>query len=592
MTARSAPARPRYYLGLATTFHDSAVAIVGPTGEVVFAEATERHLQYKRAWNCPPDSPPRLERLLRTHVPQDAELLVATSWDDRITSYLSRSAAKGRFDVDRLADRPGRHGHGLGATAWGADFFAALHVQQQAAGLGAVVATERAFGEVRVVGLRRYPHHRCHAALAAFGSPFDEATCLVVDGMGESGAVSLFSYAHDELVDEAADFGNVSPGFFFALLTDVCGFDSHVGEEWKLMGLAPYGRPDPKLRELVRRLYRTDDGRPRRASPAVVADTVEVLQNLRPTDGPDDEHGWADLAFAAQEAFGELMDAYLREAWTKRPHRNLVLSGGCALNSSFNGTIVGRHGYERLHVPSAPADDGNAAGAALLAWTQDHPGEQPAPGARPLTPYLGSRVSTDALAQMSARDPRARRVGDGLVERTVELLADGKLVGWVQGRAEFGPRALGNRSILADPRRADAKDRLNALVKHREPFRPFAPAVLADRAAEWFVDDQASPYMDRTLPWRVNVTERVPAVVHVDGTGRLQTVTREANPRFHDLLAAFEHHTGVPVLLNTSLNIMGKPIMHSTEDAVAMFHTTGLDALVVEDWLLEKPTTT
>ena len=228
--------------------------------------------------------------------------------------------------------------------------------------------------KLRVAGLSRFSHHRCHAALAAFGSPFDEATCLVVDGMGESGAVSLFSYAQNEVTDVSADFGNVSPGFFFALLTDICGFDSQIGEEWKLMGLAPYGRVDPKLQELVRRLYRTNrQGRPTRASPAVVAATADTLQNLRPIDGSGDENAWADLAFAAEEAFGELMDAYLREAWETRPYTNLVLSGGCALNSSYNGTIVGRHGYESLHVPSAPADDGNAVGAALLAWAQTTP---------------------------------------------------------------------------------------------------------------------------------------------------------------------------------------------------------------------------
>jgi len=161
-------------------------------------------------------------------------------------------------------------------------------------------------------------------------------------------------------------------------------------------------------------------------------------------------------------------------------------------------------------------------------------------------------------------------------------------VGWVQGRAELGPRARGNRSILADPRPINAKDLLNAKVKYREAFRPFAPSILAEYAADWFENGQDSPYMERTLRWKESVRTRVPAVVHTDGTGRLQTVTRERNPRYHALISAFQHRTGVPVLLNTSFNIMGKPILHTVEDALLMFYTTGLDAVVVEDWLLVK----
>jgi carbamoyltransferase len=267
---------------------------------------------------------------------------------------------------------------------------------------------------------------------------------------------------------------------------------------------------------------------------------------------------------------------------------DLVLTGGCALNSSANGGLLSRSGFERLHVPSAPADDGNAVGAALLAWIDDHPGARPAVGRRPLTPYLGSTMSTEPLKRMRPHEPRLVHVGDDIVDRTARLLADGLLVGWAQGRAEFGPRALGNRSILADPRPAGARDTINAKVKYREAFRPFAPSILAERAADWFDDRQPSPYMDRTLAWKPAVRDRVPAVVHADGTGRLQTVTAEANPRYHDLLVAFERLTGVPVLLNTSLNVMGRPIAHATEDALTLFYTTGLDALVVGDWLLTK----
>jgi carbamoyltransferase len=318
----------------------------------------------------------------------------------------------------------------------------------------------------------------------------------------------------------------------------------------------------------------------------VACEAYGYLRAQRPVD--DATVGWPDLAYAAQEAFGEMMDVILAEARRLVPSDSLVLGGGCALNSSYNGTIAGRFGYRSVHVPSAPGDDGNAVGAALLAWLDDHPGARPELGPTPLTPYLGSTMDTAPLEHLRGHEPRLRRVGEGVVEEAAQLLAGGKVVGWVQGRAEFGPRALGNRSILADPRPADAKDRLNAKVKYREAFRPFAPSILAEHGPDWFEDFQPSPYMERTLTWRPEVRARVPAVVHVDGTGRLQTLTEEANPRFHRLITAFERLTGVPLLLNTSLNVMGKPIAHSTEDALGLFYTTGLDALVVHDWLLLK----
>jgi len=264
-----------------------------------------------------------------------------------------------------------------------------------------------------------------------------------------------------------------------------------------------------------------------------------------------------------------------------------VLAGGCALNSSFNGKIVGRHGFKRVHVPSAPADDGNAIGAAWLAHAEANPDWQAPQG--PMSPYLGSSLSTEPFERMVAWEPRLKKLSpDEIIIATAKLLAEGKLIGWAQGRAEFGPRALGNRSILADPRPADAKDILNAKVKYREAFRPFAPSILAEHGPDWFENYQDAPYMERTLTWKEAVRDRVPAVVHEDATGRLQSVTAERNPRYHALISAFHELTGVPVILNTSFNIMGKPILHTSEDAILMFYTSGLDALVVEDWLLVK----
>jgi carbamoyltransferase len=283
------------------------------------------------------------------------------------------------------------------------------------------------------------------------------------------------------------------------------------------------------------------------------------------------------------------MSAILRRVEAMGISRNLVLSGGCALNSSFNGEVLARIGFEALYVPSAPADDGNALGAALLAWHEDS-GRVPPMAGGFTSPFLGSQIATGALDRSVAMGwtPNVRRPGGDLHREVAGMLAQGKLIGWARGRAEFGPRALGNRSILADPRPPEAKDRINDRVKRREPYRPFAPAVLHEHGPDWFEDYQPAPYMERTLRFRPSMAGQVPAVVHEDGTGRLQSVRPDWCPDFHALVSEFHRLTGVPILLNTSFNIMGKPILHSAEDALAMLHTTGLDAVVVGEYLVGK----
>jgi carbamoyltransferase len=296
----------------------------------------------------------------------------------------------------------------------------------------------------------------------------------------------------------------------------------------------------------------------------------------------------ADLALAGQRVFEEAVEQLLCNLHARGMSDNLVLTGGCALNSSCNGKLLERTPFQSLYVFCAPGDDGNAMGAALLAFRRDHPDWRPVPGVR--SPYLGSRIPPAALARLRelGRVPAIPLTPDEVARRTAELLAEGRLVGWCQGAAEFGPRALGNRSILADPRSAEVKNRLNERVKFREEFRPFAPSILHEFGPDYFENYQESPYMERTLRFRKEVVGRVPGVVHVDGTGRLQTVKREWNAAFHDLIREFHRLTGVPILLNTSFNVMGKPIVHSLEDAVAVFFTSGLDALVVEDLIIIK----
>ncbi|MBX6372742.1 MAG: carbamoyltransferase [Acetobacteraceae bacterium] len=578
----------RAYIGLATTFHDPAIAILGEDGEIRFAEAAERFLQYKRAPNCEPDPAERVAALLDRHVERDAEIVVATSWSAPFAEGLAQRAARGGFSLEAIARRGLDLNRSLVPEIAELGLIAALHQQQERAGRGVLLALARHRGHARVT-LRRYDHHLCHAAFACWGSPFEEAASLVVDGMGEVGAAAIQRYHGDGRIETLRrHVGRESIGFFFGLVTDLCGFDQVKGEEWKVMGLAPYGERDPELLALLRRLYTVREGDLVFADAATVREVARAIAARRPPD-PGGQ-GWADLARCGQDVFEEMMAVLLAEAAAKAPSENLVLSGGCALNSSFNGKIAGRTPFRRVYVPSAPADDGNAVGAAWLAVSEDHGGVRP-PAARGgfVSPYLGSPLRTEPFEAMAAWEPRLKRLSeDRLIAETARLLAEGKLVGWAQGRAEFGPRALGNRSILADPRPAGMKDLINAKVKFREAFRPFAPAILAEHGPDWFEDYQESPYMERTLRWRPEKRPLVPAVVHADGTGRLQSVRREWNPRFHALLSEFHRLTGVPVLLNTSFNVMGKPILHSAEDAILMFHTTGLDVVVVEDAMLVK----
>ncbi len=575
----------RYYIGLATTFHDPALAIVAPDGSVVFAEAAERFLQYKRAPNCEPDPAPRMGALIARHVPAGAEIVVATSWSAEFSDFLSRSAATGAFGAEALAGLSPELNRSFVPERSERALVASLRLAQERAGLGTLLGIDRAGTGCRFAGLRRYGHHLSHAAYAAWSGPFRDATVLIVDGMGETGASAIFALEDGRLRELRRHRGRGSVGFFFGLVTDLAGFDHAAGEEWKIMGLAPYGRPDPDLAALLGRLYRIEDGRLAFADEAEIRSVAAAILARRPPEAARD--GWADLARCGQDAFAAMMDALVAEARGLHGSPNLILAGGCALNSSFNGTAVGRHGVAALHVPSAPADDGNAIGAAWLALAADRPDWRPAAG--PASPYLGSSIGTEAFERLPASLGRLRRLAPAaMVEAAADILAEGRLLGWAQGRAEFGPRALGNRSILADPRPADAKDLLNAKVKYREAFRPFAPSILAAHGPDWFEEYQDSPFMERTLRWRAAMRSRVPAVVHADGTGRLQSVTAERNPLYAALIEAFARRTGVPILLNTSFNVMGRPILHSAEDAILMFATTGLDAIAVGEWLLEK----
>jgi len=577
----------RFYVGLAATMHDSALAVVAANGAPMFAEGTERSLQSKRAFNCPPDDPVRIPQLLTHLCGSNAELVLAVSWSDAYLGKLNALLGPIDWSPDALSKTPTR-------MEWPLPHALALSIglRNSIVQAGVMIAASPQLGNA--ISLRRFDHHLTHAAYAVYSSPFDECVAAVVDGYGENASTGFFQLRQGRvtrIVDGAEDPFDMtaeSLGMFYARLCAMCGFNPLEGEEWKVMGLAGYGKFSPELYELLRPLISVNDLRLVRGCAAHEVDGLfERIETLLEKLGPSHAQR-ADVAFTGQQVFEETLMQLLRNVQRRGLSDNLAFAGGCALNSSCNGRIIDCTGFRQLHIPSAPADDGNALGAALLACAEDSGGLE-CDETRG-TPYLGSEIDIEVVRRLVSLGGlrRIKHFPGEIAQRTARLLADGKIVGWVQGKAEFGPRALGHRSILADPRPSDIKDRINQSVKFREEFRPFAPSILDDFGNDYFEHYQTSRYMERTLRFRTEAKARVPGVIHVDGTGRVQSVRSEWDPLFCSLLRHFHALSGVPMLLNTSFNIMGKPIVHSLEDCLGLFFTTGLDALVVGDHLLEK----
>lgn len=574
----------RFYLGLSVTFHDPALAIVDAQGQPLFAEASERALQNKRAINADADPLLTIADILQEYCGDKAEISIALNWRKHRPAYEWAARWGGYFHLEGLINRA-RHPT-LSAFLERYKLFhllAAQHHAIQRAGLHLARQIGERFPHWQV-RFTYFDHHQCHAALACYGSGFTQAAALVVDSFGDAGALGAYAYHHGKLHCLAAPRGLASLGFFYMKLTELCGFNWLAGEEWKTMGLAAYGTARPDWYAALQGCFQLD-GLDLGLNTRAMRNAVQLLASV---GAGADFQTRADLAQTGQRYFSDVLIRLAHALHRRYPSDNLAYAGGCALNSAANGELVERTPFRQVYIPSAPADDGTALGAALLAWRADHPDAAP-PAA--FGPYLGSRLNPQVLQRLAQHGGDLGPLQlpeDQLVETVAELLAGGAIVGWARGRAEFGPRALGNRSIFADPRDPGMSERLNRQVKFRESYRPFAPAILHEFGAAYFENYQFSPYMERALKFRPEVRAQLPAVVHSDGTGRLQSVVRDANPPLHQLLSAFHRRTGVPVLLNTSLNIMGKPIVHTVQDAVALFLTSGLDALVLEDWLLTK----
>ena len=487
-----------------------------------------------------------------------------------------------------------------------------LHQRARRRSIGA--ALQGAFPRERFgAEIRKVEHHVAHLASAFLESPFETAAVLSVDGFGDFASAAWGEGTGTGIEVHGRVHFPHSLGIFYQALTQYLGFHQY-GDEYKVMGLAPYGAPRlmSEMRQLVsleddgrfeldtryfrhhrERVDHTWDGGTPQVGRLYSSALVELLGPARGMGEPlSDRH--RDIARSVQAMYEEALLHLARHVHEAHGHDALALAGGCAMNSVANGKVVRETPFRRLFVPAAAGDAGGAVGAALHVWHQVMDDRRPTAAA---SAYLGPETSSGDLTRLLAKHAdtlQARGCGTAFVadegmlcDATAEAIERGEIVGWFQGRMEWGPRALGNRSILADPRRADMKDVLNQKIKRRESFRPFAPSILREHAGDWFADVMDVPFMTVVLEIRPEKRAVIPAVTHVDGTGRLQTVEREANPRYWRLIEAFRARTGVPMLLNTSFN-ESEPIVCRAEEALDCFLRTRMDRLVLGNWVVRR----
>jgi len=551
-------------LGINSVYHESAAALL-VDGKLVVAAEEERFNRIKHAKSAEFDNPHQLPesaiRFCLKHAGLTARDIhhVAFSFDPRMRQKQYR------------------------AEWWDPRLEETFRLR-----LGTVRGTiEELLGRSLGPKLHFVPHHMAHHASAFFPSGFDRAAILAIDGIGETAGSSLAKAVGTRIqAIETFEYPH-SIGFLWEVFSGYLGF-SHYDAS-KVMGLAAYGNPEV-FRQKFQSVLRSDQDN-YGVAPEMLGYHPDKFTTMRAMFGPPrDENAemlprHADIAAALQEATDAAVIALVRRIKRRVPFDNLCIAGGVALNCVTNEVVRRSGEFSNVFIPSAPHDAGTAIGAALAV----HVAKEKRPPQRGYsTPYLGPAFKrSDILAAVKSAGLSARR-SKSPGRDAADMIVDGKIVAWFQGRMEFGPRALGNRSLLADPRRPEMRDILNQKVKHREDFRPFAPSVLAEHAEEWFDVDAklaSHEFMLFACDVKPDRRDRIPAVVHKDGSARVQLVSRKLNPRFHELISHFHAKTGVPVVVNTSFND-SEPIVCTPTDAIVTFRKSGIDALIMDDVVL------
>ena len=455
-------------------------------------------------------------------------------------------------------------------------------------------------------------HHSTHFASTFFVSPFEESAIMSIDGMGDFVSTLSGSGKGNQLQYFDRMHFPHSLGYLYNAITLYLGFPNY-GDEYKVMGLAPYGKPEylEEFRQIVypqgdlmelnldyfnhhkQGISMNWDG----GVPTVLPFHSEKLEKLfgvprNPQDELTEKH--QNIATSLQAVTEEIIFHMLNRLWERTKSDNLCLAGGVAMNSVANGKITQKTPFKQVYVPSGAADNGTCFGAAFYVWHQVL--KQPRNFVLEHG-YWGSEFSdVECLAAIAKQDLRSHYLPldqpsdrQAMLDKVVDEICEGKVIGWFQGRMEFGARALGNRSLIADPRRIDMRDIINLKIKFREKFRPFAPSILEESIGEYFEINESAPFMEKVFKIKSDKRSQIPAVTHVDGTGRLQSVSYKTNPLYWDLINTFAQRTGVPIVLNTSLN-ENEPVVRTPDEAIACFLRTSMDAIVLGSYYVERPT--
>jgi carbamoyltransferase len=570
-------------LGINAFHGDSSAAIV-KDGQLVAAVEEERFNRVKHWAGFPIES----IRYCLQAAGISAEQLdhVAVSFDPKANfGRKALFALWNRPSLKSILDRLQRQGNSLTLR------------DQLATGLG--VSSDQIKATIHNV-----EHHDAHIASGFMVSPFEEAAILSIDGMGDFVSTVLATGKGNEYRKLHEVFYPHSLGFLYNAITIYLGFP-HYGDEYKVMGLAPYGEPKylEEFRQIIRPTAKAfelnldyfvhpsqgismswSDGNPHVApfhSP-LLEEKLGPMRKVGEPLLPHHEHVAASLQRVSEEIIMHL----LKQLHERAPQKYLVMVGGCAMNSVANGKITRQSPFEHVYVPAGAADNGTAIGAAFHVWNRTL--QQPRKFQLE-TGSWGCDVNPEECQQAieEAGYSVSKLTQDELLDFVIDAICNGKVVGWFQGPMEFGARALGNRSLIADPRRTDMRDIINLKIKFREKFRPFAPSILEEYVGEYFEVNEPSPFMERVLPIRAEKRRLIPAVTHVDGSGRLQSVSKRTSPLYWELIEKFRVRTGIPILLNTSLN-ENEPIVRTPQQALSCFQRTAMDMIALGPYLVSR----